>query len=324
MEQLKRLRLGPLDFVAAPKGRARKLFDNRLLSGKPDQTPIVQQPRVTREELEQLAKSSPEAAAIVDQIGGHMWYHTLDLGHGVRTPGFADHRAQMPLYKLPEDMSGMRCLDIATFDGFFAFEFERRGATDVVGIDLPKKIDIDCPRLMLRDPEGFGLTGSGGDGFKTAQRILGSKVQRVERSVYDLDPKVDGMFDFVFISDVLLHLRDPQLAIERAYSVCRGELVIADVYSPELDALGDVPAAQFLAPGEVWWYMNVACLRQMMVVAGFEPVVEVNRFVLDAIGGNRLHKVVLRGTRAENPSWYVKELANRVGSNERKRQARTV
>ena len=283
----------------------------------------MKQPRVTRADLDRVAATSPEAAGIVEQIRGIMWYHTIDLGHGVRTPGFADHRAQIPMYKLPTSMAGMRCLDIATFDGFFAFEFERRGSTDVVGIDVAQRSDIDCPRLMLRDADGFGLTGSTGDGFKVARRILDSKVQRVERSVYDLDPEVDGMFDFVFISDVLVHLRDPQLAIERAFSVCRGQIVIADVYSPELDALGDVPAAQFLAPGEVWWYMNVACLRQMMTVAGFEPVEEVNRFVLDAIGERPLHKVVLHGQRAENPSWYVKELKYREGWNARKRDART-
>lgn len=256
--------------------------------------------------MRQLAAERPEAKPIVDRIAGLTWYHTIDLGQGVETPGFADHRAQLAHYGLPESFAGKRCLDIATFDGYWAFEFERRGAAEVVAIDVAQRTDLDCPRWMLRDPEGFDLTGGMGESFAVAHDLLDSKVQRVERSVYDLDPEIDGMFDVVFLSDLLVHLRDPQLAIERAYSVCRGELIVADMYSPELDALGEVPAAQFLAPGETWWYPNVACMKQWMKVAGFEPVTEVSRFVLDSLG-NRNHKVVLRGTASAEPSWAMAE-----------------
>src|SRR4029077_10922141 len=119
--------------------------------------PVVHEARVTREDLDRIAANDAQAAAIVDEIRGLSWYHTIDLGHGVRTPGFVDHRAQLPRYALPASMEGLRCLDVATFDGFWAYEFERRGATDVVAIDVAKRADIDCPRYMLRDIEGFGL-----------------------------------------------------------------------------------------------------------------------------------------------------------------------
>jgi tRNA (mo5U34)-methyltransferase len=315
-KQIKRVHVGPLDFITAPRGRALRLFDNRFTQARRARVqarePVVHEARVTRTDLDRLAANNAAAAQIVDEIRGLFWYHTIDLGNGVRTPGFVDHRAQLPYYGLPESMAGLRCLDVATFDGFWAFEFERRGSTDVVAIDVAKRADIDCPRLMLRDIEAFELTGTMGESFKVAHRLLNSKVDRVERSVYDLDPAVDGMFDVVFISDLLVHLRDPQLAIERAYSVCRGQLIVADVYSPELDALGHVPAAQFLGPGETWWYPNVACLRQFMTVAGFEPVTEVSRFILDSTGGNRIHKAVLRGEPAATPSWTVREKAARA------------
>src|SRR5262249_19047202 len=151
--------------------------------------PVVHEERVTRDDLDRLAKQSPEAAEIVDQIRGLFWYHTIDLGHGVRTPRFVGHPAQLPLYELPESMEGMRCLDIATFDGYWAYEFERRGSTDVTCIDVAHYSDIDCPRFMLRDQEGFGLNRETGQSFKVAHKILDSKVQRVEKSVYELDPK---------------------------------------------------------------------------------------------------------------------------------------
>src|ERR1700730_2937290 len=50
------------------------------------------------------------------------WYHTLDLGNGVVTPGYVDHRDQVDLYGLPASLAGKRCLDVATFDGFWAYE----------------------------------------------------------------------------------------------------------------------------------------------------------------------------------------------------------
>ena len=56
------------------------------------------------------------------------WYHTLELGDGVVTDGMFDHRPHMHHYPLPEDLTGKRCLDVATMDGYWAFEMERRGA----------------------------------------------------------------------------------------------------------------------------------------------------------------------------------------------------
>ena len=52
----------------------------------------------------------------------------LHIRGGVVTPGLFDHRPLVPQYGLPESLSGKRALDVATFDGFWAFELERRGA----------------------------------------------------------------------------------------------------------------------------------------------------------------------------------------------------
>ena len=46
-----------------------------------------------------------------------------------------DLRPFVDRYGLPESLEGMRCLDVGTWDGFWAFEMERRGG-EVVGIDL--------------------------------------------------------------------------------------------------------------------------------------------------------------------------------------------
>jgi tRNA (mo5U34)-methyltransferase len=254
------------------------------------------------------APATPEARAIIERIAGRRWYHSIDLGHGVVTPGFVDHRDQLPYYSLPASLEGKRCLDVATFDGFWAFEFERRGAAEVVAADISRWTQADVPRLMLKDPAAFELDEETGGGFEIAADVLGSKVKRIETSVYDLDPAKIGTFDLVFISDLLVHLRDPQLALERAFAVCSGEVIVADVYTPTLEGFGGAALAQLTAPGETWWLMSVAALQLMMTVAGFEPVDEVSRFVLNADVNDVIHKVVLRGKALETPTWYYQAL----------------
>src|SRR6059036_774868 len=74
------------------------------------------------------------------------WYHTVELAPGVVTPGWFDLRDLPARLPIPADLTGLRCLDIGTFDGFWAFEMERRGAAEVVAIDLIDPDRWDWPR----------------------------------------------------------------------------------------------------------------------------------------------------------------------------------
>ena len=74
------------------------------------------------------------ARATVEQVP--FWFHTFALNgaEGVYTPGAArDHRYRVST--LPSDIAGMSVLDVGTFDGFYAFLAEHRGARRVVAID---------------------------------------------------------------------------------------------------------------------------------------------------------------------------------------------
>src|SRR5207244_460957 len=145
-------------------------------------------------------------------------------------------------------------------------------------------------------------TGGGkplGGGFSAAHDILGSKVRREVGNVYDLTPERFGMFDFIFLSDLLLHIRDPQLALQRIFSVCRGAVLIADVYNPLLEQRADGQClTQFMGwvNDQVWWLPSTDTLERMMVVAGFESVEERSRFILNARRADAIHKVTLAGT----------------------------
>jgi tRNA (mo5U34)-methyltransferase len=242
--------------------------------------------------------ASPEAQAIIDKISGYDWYHTIRLPHGVVTPGYVDHREQLPYYNLPNDMAGMRVLDVATFDGFWAFEFERRGA-EVVAIDIASTSDLDIPRNWRDVFDEKGVKLAKGEGFRIASEILQSKVRKEVCSVYDVNPDRFGMFDMVFCSDLLIHLRDPLHAMESIWTVVRDRAIFADVYHPDLEAFKDSALVEFCQAGQtdVWWRPSTTCYKLWLHLARFSRVEEQSRFVLESNFRSEIPKVVFHAFR---------------------------
>ena len=209
---------------------------------------------------------------------GRTWYHTMELRPGVVTSGEFDLRTVPP--RLPWiDVVGKRCLDVGTYDGFWAFEMERRGAAEVLAVDVDDQWDYDWPEILAprlrgelpeRYREGEGPTGRR---FALAKRALGSSVERRNRSIYDLDPDEIGMFDVVFCSSLLLHLRDPMAALAALRSVCRGHLMTNEPIDLALSALHRrQPVVRFDGKGDQlhWWLPNTTAQRRMLESAGFE------------------------------------------------------
>jgi tRNA (mo5U34)-methyltransferase len=211
------------------------------------------------------------AADLRAEVQGRQWYHTLDLGPNVVTPGWFDTRPVAAKLPFP-DLTGKRCLDVGTFDGFWAFEMERRGASEVVAIDLvrPDTWDwpADAPEEVVR---ALVQRKRDGSGFHVAHAALGSKVQWHERSVYDLAPAELGSFDFVYFGSLLLHLRDPVGGLFAAASVCRQDLMVLDAIDPLLTRLHPrLPVASLDGVQRPWWWRpNLAGLIRMIEAAGF-------------------------------------------------------
>lgn len=205
------------------------------------------------------------------------WYHTLELAPGVTTPGFFDHRPMVELYGLPESLEGKRALDVGTFDGFWAFELERRGA-EVVALDVDDLEELDWPPRLrekgVRGEEANAEMLSAGRSFEVARKALSSSVRREAVNIYDATPeRLGGTFDLVFCGSVLVHLRDPALALERMAALCHGQLVLAEGYSRKLD-LVPFPVAEFNGEGKwlTWWLPTSRAWVSMVHVAGFENV----------------------------------------------------
>ncbi len=203
------------------------------------------------------------------------WYHTIDLGGGVRTVGEFNTEAALARLPFPASLAGKRCLDVGTRDGFWAFSMEARGASEVVGIDVDHPLDLDNP--WLPSAERARLAGSDAQheakGFQLAHELRGSKVQRVTTSVYDLDPDAVGTFDFAYVGTMLLHLRDPIGALMALRRVVTGQLIVNDSITPTGLFGTRAPSARlqsFSAP--FWWMPNAAALARYVEAAGFQIV----------------------------------------------------
>lgn len=223
---------------------------------------------------------------IAERVREMPWYHTIDLGDGLVTQGYVDTRPCAARLPWPP-LEGRRCLDVGTQNGFWAFEMERRGAAEVIGIDLGAEGDSDyTARQRLGagvDTAEEGARDVSREGFELAREALGSRAQWRAKSVYELTPDDFGMFDVVFVGSLLLHLRDPILALERVRSVCREEALVFDVFDPVATLLRRAPSARLDGQRNWWWTPNWQALRRMIESAGFE-ILERSGLVFVPIG----------------------------------------
>jgi tRNA (mo5U34)-methyltransferase len=196
------------------------------------------------------------------------WYHTIDLPSETMN-GFFDLR-KVAQQVLPTDLSDKRCLDACSATGFWAFEMERRGAAEVIALDVASYADKDWRRPWLA-PDVPEIQG---EAFRVAKAALGSAVQRVEHNVYDVTPDVLGTFDFVFIGSVLLHLRDPVRALRALHTVTGGELMSFEPILLRPSILHPRSSWGRMAMGSdsKWWTPNAFTHREWLTSAGFAVV----------------------------------------------------
>jgi tRNA (mo5U34)-methyltransferase len=227
-----------------------------------------------------MAHSAPktELQDLRQQVNALDWYHTLDLGNGIVTPGLYDLGPYLAHYGIPDDLTGKTALDIGAASGFFSFEMERRGAK-VTAIDLPAWFDHDfgpCYEPDQTAQEGLRYLQ---EPILLAKRALGSNIEKKEMSIYDLSPDTVSTYDLVFCGSMLLHLTDPARAIWCLQSVTRELAIIATAVSTSQGQ----PTAQFVGyeHGDTWWLPNRPCLERMVESAGFKTWRWFSEFQLD-------------------------------------------
>jgi tRNA (mo5U34)-methyltransferase len=232
-----------------------------------------------------------ELQARVDEVP--FWWHSIDLGHGVVTPGGkSPDLLRVELGRLGlEDLRGKSVLDIGALDGYFAFAAERMGADRVVALDhfmwsfdlagwMNDRASRLAQGLPVAEPDAspefwHRETMPGRRGFDLAHEVLGSQVEVVVADLLDCDLEALGTFDLVLYLGVLYHMRHPLLALERLVQVTRGVAVI-ETHAESFRASERRALGQFFEGDELngdptnWWGLNVAALLAMCRVAGFE------------------------------------------------------
>lgn len=195
-----------------------------------------------------------------EEVAKIKWFHSIDLGYGIITPGAEYTPLKLPTLGLPEDLQGMTVLDIGAWDGFFSFEAERRGASRVLATDS-----------FCWSGEGWGTKA----GFNLARKVLNSKVEVKEIDVLDLSPDKIGVFDLVLFLGVLYHMRHPLLALERVASVTGKQLILethADVLLCKRPAMAFYPEAELDNDPTNWFGPNAAAVEAMLKSVGFRKI----------------------------------------------------
>jgi tRNA (mo5U34)-methyltransferase len=194
-------------------------------------------------------------------VAARTWFHTIDLGDGILTPGHKNTPKEVAYLHLPADLSGKSVLDIGAYDGFYSFEAERRGAKRVVAADH-----------MVWNWPGSDARGN----FELAHQVLGSSVETLEMTVEDMNLETVGStFDVVLFLGVLYHAPDPLGYLSNLRSVT-AEVAIIETAVDMLDI--PVPAAAYYQGATMNgdasnnFGPNPAAVKGMLLDVGFSRV----------------------------------------------------
>ncbi|RZB38072.1 MAG: tRNA (mo5U34)-methyltransferase [Desulfobacteraceae bacterium Eth-SRB2] len=264
---------------------------------------MINQQKSIAEEFLQATKAFNEGALQLGfgDLSNYYWYHTVELPNGLITPGQYDFRATISSFHFPENMQGMTVLDVGSATGYFAFEFEKRGAR-VTSVEIPSlesldrfpgqnteqllrkiekmmktmtRLDEARTRYSAKDLYFYLLKGP----FEFCQKLLNSRVERCLSTVYDLSDKLAGTrFDLVFMGDILLHTLNPLQALAAVTPLCDGTLILSQVIP---DAPDGTPVLIYVGGDDLnndeisWWLPNKLFLEQLLKKFGFKSVLTV-------------------------------------------------
>ena len=203
------------------------------------------------------------------------WYHRIDLGNGIVTPGFHYEPLWDNIRKVQQQLDYKRkiVLDIASFDGLWAFEAERLGAKTVVATDCLNRTFrnfLFCKEVLNSQCIPY---------YNVSPYCLFDRLDTFFQENYDNERPYERMFDIVQHLGLFYHLRDPLFSLSQARSCIKsgGTLLI------ETNVIVDNDESFMLYNGipftyrtsknyTVWWVPTVNCLKEMLFASLFEPV----------------------------------------------------
>jgi tRNA (mo5U34)-methyltransferase len=232
-----------------------------------------------------------DPAELRTQADSILWFHSIDLGHGVTTRGLSDANATVTAAQLPE-FSGRTVLDIGAWDGYYSFLAERGGASRVVALDhYAWGVDIaarerywdDCRENGVLPDHARDMTDfwrddlPGRRGFDFARTTLSSKVEPVLADFTTVDLDALGSFDIVLYLGVLYHMKEPLTCLERLRTVTRGVAVI-ETAALRIPNVAGQSFLKFHSGSDLnrdfgnWFQPNMEAIQALVLAAGFSKV----------------------------------------------------
>lgn len=202
-----------------------------------------------------------------------------------------------------QEINGKSVFEIGTANGFLCFEMERKGAV-VTAYDLSKDSEWDIIPFYGKNTAEFRHSwqqhiDKTNNAWWLAHSVFNSKANVVYGSVYDI-PDGLGDFDIVTMGSVLLHVRDPFLAMQKASSHAKETIIITEplsrrflplsltfpgiisaYYSLKMNLAGmtgNKPKVKFLPNHRradrfhTWWKLPPEVIAEMLRILGFPDI----------------------------------------------------
>lgn len=240
-----------------------------------------------------------DLAAKQAELDAVTWYHEFDFGNGLRT---RTHCSQIEMHRRTWeflrsqldkiDFRGKSVLDIGSWDGYWSFYAEKRGARSVLASD------------------DLGQNWSQGRGIHLAKELLNSSVEIDQNlSVYDLTTR-GRKFDVILFLGVYYHLHDPFYALTQIRHCCHPNTLVV-VNGPVGVNVGADGALYNFAEHDCEWLPSEGAMRQLLKAAYFtnpavaysdSPKVEVAPPPPGRLGWRwrlKMCRDALRGSRAD-------------------------
>ncbi|OGD85873.1 hypothetical protein A2Z23_00920 [Candidatus Curtissbacteria bacterium RBG_16_39_7] len=229
------------------------------------------------------------------------FYHTMDIpGYGC-VKGQWDLRRGIRKYLGGIEFKGKRVLDIGTASGFVCFYMENQGA-EVVGCDLSEKqawdmvpyANYNYKQLVAQRQNHIKKINNS---FWLAHRAYKSRAKMVYTTVYEIPERL-GMFDVTTLGCILVHLRDPFLALQKALKLTKEMVIITEplyitnypltqifgIFFPQMSFL---PNPKVKIPSDSWWVLSPQIIKRFIGVLGFEKT-KINYHIQYWFGQKRL------------------------------------
>lgn len=177
---------------------------------------------------------------LIEKAHSREWFYSYDLPDGSSTPTYHgtdiqaihDTRWQMLQSCLDERLGsavdGLSAIDLASHQGWFAYQMANKGFSRVLGIDARESHVSDS--TLIRDI--YGLENLSFEQADVHEQVAGQR----------------GQFDVVLMLGLLYHLENPVGALRTCRELCKNICLIETQIVPGMNGYVDYGSYQYVRP----------------------------------------------------------------------------